>query len=83
MSNWYIYRAYNSQTLVGYSDRHDRAVIADAACDRLNKGREVNLYAYEVLPGDAETTNETVRRVYEGGGWLFSGDTTLDDVTEG
>lgn len=43
---WYAIKAWNQETLYGYTD--DPAV-AEAAVNRLNAGREINLYAAEPL----------------------------------
>lgn len=48
MEDWYAFRAYNSQTLYGFGTSAD----ADRYCDRLNKGREVNLYGARLMTDD-------------------------------
>lgn len=83
MANWYRFTAHNSPRLYGYSDRHDRDAIAAAQLELLNKGREINLYAVEVLPGDAADTDSDIERADYHGDVVFSSDTALDDIGRG
>lgn len=83
MANWYRFTAFNSPRLYGYSDRRDRDTIAAAQLELLNKGREINLYSMEVLPGDAAETDDDVKRADTHGDVVFSSDTTLDDIGQG
>ena len=70
---WYKFTAYNSQTLYGWTDDQR---IADAACDRLNHGREIDLYGYRTL-----TDEEAVELGPDGENCdvIFGQDTTLAD----
>lgn len=43
---WYAIKAYNSETLYGWTE--DEAVV-NAAVDRLNAGRHINMWASEPL----------------------------------
>ena len=46
--NWYAFKAYNSQTRYGYGVPAE----ADAYCDYLNRGHEINHYAATLLSED-------------------------------
>lgn len=80
MANWYKFTAYNAPTFYGYSDTHDRAAIAAAYLERLNRSREINVYAMEVLSGDADQWDENIARAMRNDDIAFGSDTTLHDV---
>lgn len=55
-SQWFAFRAYNSQTLYGYGTPDE----AERFADRLNAGKEFNLYAALAL-GDSDETDAAHR----------------------
>ena len=69
---WYVFRAYNSVTLFGYT--HDPA-IAESYCDRLNRNREINVYSVRAAT-DRNLLNELDSGVHA----VFNQDTRLDDI---
>lgn len=69
---WYEFKAYNSETLYGYTDR---PAIAEAYCDQLNRNREINVYAVQAVT-DKNLLNELDSGVHA----VFNQDTSLDDV---
>lgn len=69
---WYKFRAYNSQTQYGWTQA---AGVAEAACDWLNRGREINLYGMTELT-DAEAVEQ---RLGNDTNCLVTQDSTADD----
>lgn len=49
MTQWYAFKAYNSQILYGFGTTEE----AERYADRLNRGREVNHYAAYAVPKEA------------------------------
>lgn len=76
---WYKFSAYNSQTLYGWTTTPE---IADVACDRLNRGKEINLYAYEELSDSDDEADGGETPLKDWGGLLFDDDTTLADYEQ-
>lgn len=77
---WYKLTAYNSETRYGWTD--DRAV-AEAAADRLNRGREINLYQVQALTDrDDETGGSGGLPLRLRDDLLFDADSTIDSGAE-
>lgn len=46
--NWYEFTAYNSEAIYGYGTEKE----AEQYCDKLNEGREINVYGYSIAEGE-------------------------------
>mgnify|MGYP000901278934 CR=1 FL=1 len=76
---WYKFTAYNSETLYGWTT--DPAV-AQAAEDRLNRGKEVNLYAMEELSDSDDESDGRDCPLRDRDTFIFTGDTTVADYED-
>lgn len=71
---YYLLKAWNQETRWGWTQYPE---VAAAACDALNRGREINLYAvYEITNEEAQEHGLTGRDDA-----LFTDDTSVADFT--
>lgn len=73
---WYQFKAWNSNTLYGYTD--SQAVVA-AVLEHLNRSREINVYSATELT-DAEALALGVDDDYSGA--ICTQDTTVSDYAD-
>jgi len=73
---WYKFTAYNSETLYGWTTN---PAVAEAALERLNKGKDVNLYAAtELSDSDDEADGGTIP-LCKRDCHIINDDTTIED----
>lgn len=76
---WYKFTAYNSETLYGWTRTPK---VAQAAEDRLNKGRNANFYAMTELSDSADEADGRDTPLRDRDDFIFDDDTTLADYDD-
>ena len=80
---WYKLAAHNSETRYGYTTV---PAVADAACDWLNRHREINIYGLTALPDSPDETggdSPEARRLSDRDDHLFDDGSTVADFSTG
>jgi hypothetical protein len=74
---WYAFKAWNSETLYGWTTYPE---IAEAVCDNLNNGRDINLYSPVELGETDEEASAATGLTFPQHEVVCDDDTSLLDI---